>query len=95
MRYKAIKYGEYFQGKISICQQKRGIIVNFEDCIDPDIQKWRVRIESNVVMNPGEVFELEKGVLCEIVNRSSSKHFVRFLMPQSECSNDWIKNNIA
>lgn len=94
-RYRAIKYGEYFQGQITRCRQGRGLYVNFENCVDLKKQEWKIRIESNVFMNIGEVFELDQGVLCEIVNRSSSRHYVRFLKPETACSSEWIKKNIS
>jgi len=72
MRCLAIKYGEYFQGQITLCRQKRGLYVNFENCTDPEKQEWCIYIESNTAMNTGDVFELEDGVLCEIVSNSNS-----------------------
>lgn|GEM_PF-1190338 len=95
MRCLAIKYGEYFQGQITLCREKRGLYVNFENCTDLEKQEWCIYIEPNTVMNTGDVFELEEGVLCEIVSKNSSRHYVRFLKPETRCISEWINKNIA
>ncbi|NTV59843.1 MAG: hypothetical protein HGA77_00855 [Chlorobiaceae bacterium] len=94
MRYKALKYGEYFAGTIISYKQKRGLFVIFKECIDLENYEWSVKLETDSGIMPGSILEFEDGVLCEIVKKRSSVYYLRFLKKESDKSSIWIAKNI-
>ncbi|TLU83117.1 MAG: hypothetical protein FDX30_08610 [Chlorobium sp.] len=94
MRFRALKYGEYFVGQVLVCRHKRGLFVIFKECVDAKHDEWCVRLESDAGINTGSILQLEEGVLCEIVKKRGTIYHARFLKTVSEKSRAWIEQNL-
>ncbi|NTW53157.1 MAG: hypothetical protein HGB22_11315 [Chlorobiaceae bacterium] len=81
MKFKALKYGEFFQGQISVYANKRPLSIKFLECVEKNKQEWRVELEPKNGLNPGMVIAIEKDVLCEIISRKGNFRYVRLLNP--------------
>ena len=79
MKFQALIYGEFFQGKISLYNHKRPISVNFLECVEQKKGKWRVEFTPKHGLNPGVVIELDNNVLCEILGKRGVSRYVRIL----------------
>jgi hypothetical protein len=94
MRYKALKYGEYFAGIVISYKKKRGLFIVFKECVDVENYEWIVKLESDSGISTGSILELEEGVLCEIVKKRGLNYHIRFLNKESDKSSFWISQNI-
>jgi hypothetical protein len=81
MRFKALKYGEFFQGQISVYANKRPLFIKFLECDEKQKQVWRVELEPKNGLIPGVVIAIENEVLCEITARKGTSRYVRLLDP--------------
>lgn len=89
MKFKALKYGEFFQGQISVYTNKRPLFVKFLDCVEQKNQEWKVQIEPINGLNTGMVLAINQNVLCEIINKKDSYQKVRLLNPNIDIRKVW------
>lgn len=84
MKLKALRHGEFFQGKISMFTHKRPVFIDFLECVEKDTQEWLVDFYPRNGMTPGTILAIdhqERQVLCEIIGRKRVGRFVRLLNP--------------
>lgn len=84
MKFHALRYGEFFQGNISLYNYQRPLIVRFIECIEREAQEWLVEFYPGNGLNPGMVLAIDHAgqrVLCEIVGRKRAGRYVRLLEP--------------
>lgn len=92
MKFKAQRYGEFFQGKISLYNQKRPLIVSFLECIKKDVQEWLVDLYPKNGHAPGMVLAIDhesQRVLCEIIGSKGAGRYVRLLNPEIDLEKLW------
>jgi hypothetical protein len=95
MKFKALRYGEFFQGKISVYNHKRPLFVSFLECIEKESQKWVVDFYPRNALVSGMVLSLDPGeqnVLCEIVGRKGAVRYVRLLNPDIDLAGLWERS---
>jgi len=98
MKLKALRYGEFFQGKISMYNHKRPVFIKFLECIEKETQEWLVDFYPRNGLTPGTVLAIdhpEENVLCEILGRKSSGRFVRLLNPEADLKEVWGQSELA
>lgn len=84
MKLKALRYGEFFQGKISMFSHKRPVFIHFLECVEKEAQEWLVEFYPKNGLTPGTVLAIdhdEQQVLCEITARKRAGLYVRLLNP--------------
>ncbi|NTV82498.1 hypothetical protein FGF66_09020 [Chlorobaculum thiosulfatiphilum] len=72
MKFQALRYGEFFQGNISLYNYQRPLMVRFIECIERERQEWLVGFYPASGLNSGMVLAIDhdgQRVLCEIVGR--------------------------
>lgn len=93
MKFRALKYGEFFQGQISVYANKRPLFVKFLDRVEKKNQEWLVEFEPKNGLNPGMVLAINQNVLCEIIDKKGSVRHVRLLNPDVDIRNLWKEIN--
>jgi hypothetical protein len=85
MKLKAWRYGEFFQGRITVYSHRRPMVIHLFEFIEQEQHVvWLVDCYPRKGLSPGMVLAVEYGqrnVLCEIIRRKSSGRFV--LLPDS------------
>jgi len=98
MKFKAQRYGEFFQGRISTYTHKRPVFMDFRECIKKESQEWLVEFYPGNDLIPGMVLSIdhdEQNVLCEIVGRNAAGRYVRLLNPHIDLGELWEKSEPA
>jgi len=93
MKFKALKYGEFLMGHITAYKEKRPLFVNFIECIEKEIQEWRVEFKPNSGLKPGMVLTVDNIIFCEIIINSSAISRVRLLNPKIDIFSIWQEIN--
>jgi hypothetical protein len=92
MKFQALRYGEFFQGKISLYNHKRPLIVRFLECIEKDTQEWLVDFYPRNGLASGMVLAIDhddQNVLCEIIGKKGNGRYVRVLNPEIDIEELW------
>lgn len=98
MKFQAQKYGEFFQGKISLYNHPRPLIVRFLECVEKERQEWLVDLYPQTGLASGMVLAIEhddQRVLCEIVGRKRAGRYVRLLNPAIDLEALWQQSEPA
>ncbi len=98
MKLKALRYGEFFQGKISMYKHKRPVFIHFLECIERERQEWLVDFYPKNGLTPGTVLAIDhpdQSVLCEILGRKRAGRFVRLLNPEIHLESVWARNELT
>jgi hypothetical protein len=98
MKFQAQRYGEFFQGKISLYNNQRPLIVSFLECMEKEAQEWRVHFYPGTDLVSGMVFAIDHGgqrVLCEIIGRKKAGRYVRLLTPDIDLEALWQEREPA
>ncbi|MBN1929951.1 MAG: hypothetical protein JW764_10470 [Chlorobiaceae bacterium] len=98
MKLKALRYGEFFQGKISTYNHQRPVFIHFLECIRQETQEWLVDFYPKNGLTPGMVLSIdhhEQSVLCEIIGRKRAGRFVRLLNPGVNLEELWAHREVA
>jgi len=98
MKFQALRYGEFFQGKISLYNHKRPLMVRFLECIEKETQEWLVDLYPKTGLASGMVLAIDhdrRNVLCEIIGRKSAGQHVRLLNPKIDIEALWQQTEPA
>lgn len=96
MKLGGVRYGEYFQGRISTYPHQRPVFIHFLECIEKETPEvWRVDFYPRHGLTPGTVLAIKdehRNVLCEITGWKSSGRFVRMLDTGIDLMEIWKRN---
>lgn len=98
MKFQALRYGEFFQGKISLYNHKRPLIVRFLECIDKGAQEWLVDFYPRNGLASGMVLAIDhdnQHVLCEITGKKGRGRYIRVLNPKINIEELWQQSELA
>lgn len=98
MKFQALRYGEFFQGKISLYNHKRPLVVRFLECIEKETQEWVADFYPRNGLASGMVLAIDHNdhkVLCEIIGRRGAGRHVRLLNPDFDIEALWQQREPA
>jgi hypothetical protein len=98
MKFQALRYGEFFQGKISLYNHKRPLMVRFLECIEKERQEWLVDFYPRNGLASGMVLAIDhadRNVLCEITGRRGAGRYLRVLNPEIDIEALWQQTKLA